>query len=201
MGSTAMNYDRKDRYYQKAKESGYKSRAAYKLIQLHEKFQIFKHGMRVVDLGCAPGSWLQVISEKIGPTGKVVGLDIEEVPPFGSKNIHFIRGDILEKENQEKILDRLGGLADLVVSDMAPHLTGIKFKDHYHSFELADSALAFCHSLLRSGGNFVVKIFPGEELDGFKKKLQSVFDKLKVHIPDATRKTSSEIYLVGLGFR
>ncbi len=199
--SHEMTYERKDRYYKKAKEEGFKSRAAYKLLQINSKFHLLKPGMVVVDLGCAPGSWLQVLSQKIGPSGMVVGVDLEEISHFSQKNIYFIRGDIREEKTTQRILAHLGRKADLILSDIAPHLTGIKFKDQYASYELADQAFQLCHVLLRKEGALIVKIFPGDELEHLKNNLKPSFPEIKVHIPDATRKTSSEVYVVGRGFK
>lgn len=196
-----MPYERKDRYYKKAKEAGYRSRAAFKLIDLNRKFHLFKDGMVVIDLGCAPGSWVQVISQAVGPFGKVIGLDIEPLPPFPEKNVTFIQGDIREEGTRQLLLTELGRKVDLIVSDMAPHLSGIRFQDHYNSYELAEQAFKLCRMILREGGSFVVKIFPGEELEQFKLNLKSSFSQIKAHIPEATRKTSTEIYLMAKGFQ
>ena len=195
------SYLRKDRYYKKAKEEGYKSRAAFKLIQLNQKFKLFREGMQVVDLGCSPGSWIQVIAREIGPSGMVIGVDLEEfaLPPI--KNVTFIRGDIREERTIHRILSELGRKVDLVVSDISPHLSGIKFQDHYNSYELAEQALGVCRKVLREQGNFIVKIFPGEELEQFKHNLIAVFPQVSTFIPEATRQSSTEVYLVAKGFR
>lgn len=196
-----MSYQRKDRFYKKAKEAGFRSRAAFKLMEMDSKFHLFKAGMVIVDLGCWPGGWLQVISKAIGHFGKVVGLDTEPLPPFPEKNVSFIKGDIREERTRQLLLAELGRKVDLIVSDLAPHLSGIKFQDHYNSYELAEQAFKLCRMILRENGNFVVKIFPGEELEQFKQNLKGSFSRVQEFIPDATRKTSSEIYLIAKGFR
>lgn len=196
-----MVYNRKDRFYKKAKEQGLRSRAAYKLQEINKKFRILKPGMHVVDIGCAPGSWVQVISREIGQHGKVIGIDLEEIPPLSEKNVTFIQGDIRDEITIQRLLTALGRKVDLVVSDMAPHLSGIKFQDHYNSYELAQQAFKLCQMILREEGNFLVKIFPGEELETFRQHLKSSFAQVKDFIPDATRKTSTEIYLIAKGFK
>lgn len=193
-------YQRKDRYYQQAKERGYKSRAAFKLIELNSKFKLLQPGMHVVDLGCSPGSWLQVIAEQVGPSGMAIGIDLEELLLSPQKNITFIQGDIREARTRQLILAELGRKVDLVVSDMAPHLSGIKFQDHYNSYELAEQALKLCRLVLRQGGTFVVKIFPGEELELFKQNLKTSFPRITAYTAEATRKSSTEIYLIAKGF-
>jgi 23S rRNA (uridine2552-2'-O)-methyltransferase len=194
-------YQRKDRYFKKAKEDGLRSRAAFKLMEMNQRFKVFKKGSLVVDLGCSPGSWVQVAAKEVGPFGHVIGIDLEALPPFAEKNVTFILGDIREERTRQLLLADLGRKVDIVLSDMAPHLSGIKFQDHYNSYELAEQALQLCKVVLREGGDFVVKIFPGEELDLFKGNLKNAFAQIKTFIPDATRKTSTEIYLVAKGYK
>ncbi|HEX5038217.1 MAG TPA: RlmE family RNA methyltransferase [bacterium] len=194
-------YQRKDRYFKKAKEEGLRSRAAFKLMEMNQRFKIFKKGSLVVDLGCSPGSWVQVAAKEVGPFGHVIGIDLEALPPFPEKNVSFILGDIREERTRQLLLADLGRKVDIVLSDMAPHLSGIKFQDHYNSYELAEQALQLCKVVLREGGDFVVKIFPGEELDLFKGNLKNAFSQIKTFIPDATRKTSTEIYLIAKGYK
>ena len=196
-----MHYQRKDRYYKKAKQEGFRSRAAYKLVELDQKFKLFRPGMTVVDLGCSPGSWMQVIARAVGAVGRVIGLDTEVIPPLKEKNADFIRGDIREERTKQQLLAMLGSKVDMIVSDMAPNLSGIKFQDHYNSYELAEQAFKICRMVLKENGSFLVKIFPGEELEQFKHNLQSAFLKIQTIIPGATRKTSTEVYIFAKGFR
>lgn len=193
-------YNRKDKYFKKAKENGYRSRAAFKLLDIEKAFHLLKPGLLVVDLGCAPGAWMQVIVKGVGPFGKVIGVDLESITHFPEKHVKFIRGDIREENTKQLLLTELGRKVDLIVSDMSPHLSGIKFQDHYNSYELAEQAFQICHFLLKENGNFVVKIFPGEELELFKQNLKSAFQQVKTFIPTATRDTSNEIYMIAKGF-
>lgn len=194
-------YQRKDHYFKKAKDTGLRSRAAFKLMELNQRYRLLRQGQLVVDLGCWPGGWMQVISKEIGPFGRVIGLDIEPMEMQGMRNTCFIQGDIREERTRQLLLAELGRKVDLVLSDMAPNLSGIKFQDHYNSYELAEQAFQLCKLVLREGGDFAVKIFPGEELEPFKDNLKNAFTQLKTFIPDSTRKTSTEIYLVAKGFK
>ncbi len=193
-------YLRKDRYYKKAKESGFRSRAAYKLVELNQKFRLLKPGMAIIDLGCSPGSWLQVISQEVGPTGTIIGVDLEPVTA-PAKNVSLIQGDIREERTKQMILASLGRKVDLVVSDMSPNLSGIKFQDQYESYELAGHALGICKLCLRENGGLVVKVFPGEETEPLKRELETQFEQVKMFIPDSTRKSSTEVYIVSRGYK
>lgn len=210
------SYVRKDRFYEKAKREGYPSRAAYKLIEMDRRFGILKPHKKIVDLGCAPGGWLKVAEEKIasgnpprpplklrgGEGGlKIVGIDILPLQYQPSDIVAFLQGDFLVPENRQKIVDLLGGKADWVLSDLSPNITGIRFKDTQASTELCEAALEFAETNLAKGGGLVVKIFPGVELADFKKRLKGNFEHVATFIPEATRKTSTEIYLVATGFR
>lgn len=202
-GTVSMSpvYERKDHYYKKAKEQGLASRAVFKLEELDQKFKLLKNGDKVLDMGCAPGGWLQYIAKKIGPSGKGVGIDLLEVKaPFPSQ-IKIFKGDATQEEIQKLCIESLGGEADLIVSDMSPNLSGIKFKDNYESYLLCLNVLKVAQKILKKGGGMVVKIFPGDELGEFKKKLQENFQDIKTYIPKATRKGSSEIYLISLHFK
>lgn len=196
-----MSYERKDRFYKKAKKEGFRSRSAFKLLEIDSKFHIFRPGMLAVDLGCAPGGWIQVIARAIGPLGQVIGVDLETTSPIPERNASFITGDIRESRTSQRLLAELGRKVDLVVSDMSPHLSGIKFQDHYNSYELAEQALRVCKMILKEKGSFLVKIFPGEEFEKFKQNLKPSFHQIKTFIPDATRKTSTEVYVLAQGFR
>lgn len=196
-----MAYDRKDHYYKKAKKEGKASRAVYKLLQLNERFHLIKKGDKVVDLGSAPGGWLEEISQIVGPKGRVIGIDILPLKISVPKNALFILGSIEDESNLAEIGRQLQGQTSAVVSDMAPNLSGIAFRDAYLSFELASIALEICKRFLKPGGSFVVKIFPGDELEGYRSELKKYFEKLSTVIPPATRKTSSELYLIAQKFR
>jgi 23S rRNA (uridine2552-2'-O)-methyltransferase len=190
-------FQRKDRFYKKAKKEGYVARSAYKIIELHERYKIFRPKNRVVDLGCAPGGWFQVGQEKLNE-GKMIGIDLLPLKISVQKRNAFIQGDFTDEKNQEEIKEFIGNEVDWVISDMSPDISGIKFKDEYLSFELCNTALNFAMQVLKPGGGFLCKIFPSSELDILKKDLKSKFEKIKIDIPEATRKSSSEIYLIGL---
>ena len=192
---------RKDHYYKKAKQEGYRSRAAYKLLEIQKRFEIFRKGARVVDLGCAPGGWLQIIEAEVGPNGRVVGVDLQKTRPLGSGNVELIQGDITAPEVQRGIRQALGGEAHVVTSDLSPNLTGIHFQDHMRSCELVRTGLAVARELLRPGGIFLAKVFQGEDLDAVVRGLEDEFGELRRVAPTASRKASSEIYLLARGFR
>ena len=196
-----MAYKRKDYYYKKAKKEGKPSRAAYKIEQIQKRFNLIKRGDVVIDLGCSPGGWLKEISKMIGPKGTVVGIDVDALRVEIPKNGAFILGDIMSPDAINQLCLRLTREADVIVSDMAPNLSGISFSDAYRSYELASRALEICRGILKEDGNFIVKVFPGRELDIFKKSLKQTFKKIETVIPAATRKTSSELYLVGIGHK
>ncbi|MBU4484834.1 RlmE family RNA methyltransferase [bacterium] len=194
------SYNRKDHYYKKAKEEGLASRASYKLEQLQIKYKLVKPGNKIVDLGCAPGGWLQMFSKYTGPKGQVVGIDLLEVKIQPKPNITIFKGDITDPIELKKIEETLQGKADVVVSDMSPNLSGIRFKDVFASYELCLTALDSAHKLLKPGGNFLAKIFEGNEVKDFKTELQKYFEKVAIYVPKATRKESSENYIVGLNY-
>ncbi len=194
-------YDRKDHYYKKAKEQGLASRAVFKLEELDQKFKLLKQGDKVLDLGCAPGGWLQYASKKIGAGGRAVGIDLLPIQAQFSQNVMILQGDATQEEMQKICIENLKGEADLIVSDMSPNLSGIKFKDNYESYLLALSVLKVCQKILKKGGSMALKIFPGDELPDFRKKLQENFEEIKTYIPKATRKGSSEVYLISQKFK
>jgi 23S rRNA (uridine2552-2'-O)-methyltransferase len=189
-----MNYKLRDTYYKKAKQEGYRSRAAYKLLELQERFRIFKPGELVVDLGAAPGGWLQVAAKLVGPAGKVLGVDLQPIEALNQKNIIIIQGDITAPETEQRIMEYLGRPADSVISDVAPKLTGIRDADEARSLELNRTALAVAKRLLRAGGSFLIKSFVSEELRKFSTELENRFRSVQRTRPDASRKGSSEIY-------
>lgn len=193
-------FNRKDTFYRRAKAEGHASRAFYKLGQIQERYKIIKMGDYVVDLGCAPGGWLEVASKIVGKSGKVVGVDILPIRINSRPNTSFIQADVNESVLVDFILDAASGI-DVVLSDMAPSTSGIKFKDSYLSYELAYRALDIARKVLKAGGNFVVKIFPGEEFAGLKREISTHFEKVTQYKPAATRKSSIEIYLIGLGYK
>ncbi len=185
-----------DTYYRRAKEEGYRSRAAYKLKQLKNRFHFFKKAERVLDLGAAPGGWLQVASEEVGEDGLVIGVDIEEIEPLGLGNVVTITGDVTDEETEERIGEALGGKADVILSDMAPKVTGVWEMDHYRQIHLSRVALAIADRLLREEGWAVLKVFQGSEFNRFVGQVRDMFRTVKIVKPRASRKESAEVYIV-----
>ncbi len=188
---------KREHYYRQAKEAGYRSRAAFKLIQINDRHRVISPRNTVIDLGAAPGGWSQVAIEIVGLEGMVVGVDIQSIEPV--EGVTFLRGDVTKSETVEKILS-IVTKADVVISDMSPNITGNYSMDHARSIDLAGKALEIAKSLLKEGGNFVVKVFQGDLFDGYLNDVKAVFRQVKMHSPKASRKSSSEIYVIGKGF-
>ena len=178
-----------------AKKEGYPARSVYKLKEIDEKYKIIKKGNRVLDLGSAPGSWLLYISQKVGDKGKVVGVDVEETKIPQKANIFFIKKDILDLKK-----DDFRDKVEVVVSDLSPKTSGVKFLDAGKSLELAEKSFEIAKSVLLPGGNFVCKIFENESSDEFFKKVKNCFDFAKRFKPKAVIKKSKEFYIIGRGF-
>ena len=189
----------KDPFVIQAQKDGYRSRAAYKLIEIDKKYKIIKSGITAVDLGAAPGGWSQVLSKKIGLKGKVVGIDLLEVPPI--KGIDFIQGDFMQEEILNEMVDKLENKpVDLVISDMAPNISGIKMVDQQRAINLNELALDFASKHLKQNGCFLVKSFVGKDFEEFVKNLRSCFKKVYKIKPDSSRSRSAEIFLLGYEF-
>jgi 23S rRNA (uridine2552-2'-O)-methyltransferase len=186
----------KDEYYNRAKQEGYRSRAAYKLKQLDAEAGLISEGDTVVDLGAAPGGWLQVATELAGEGGTVVGVDLQRIEPIDG--VETIRGDMTEAETQERITDRIGE-ADVVVSDMAPNMTGEYSLDHARSVYLARTAFETALELLAPGGDFVAKVFEGPDTDDLRADIDDEFEYVRTIHPEASRDASSELYMVAKG--
>jgi 23S rRNA (uridine2552-2'-O)-methyltransferase len=185
-----------DVYVKKAQADGYRSRAAYKLLEIQEKDRLLKPGMTVVDLGAAPGGWVQVAAGIVGDKGKVVAVDLLPMDPF--EDVTFIQGDFREDDVYEQLLQVLGGKkVDLVISDMAPNISGVKGVDMPRAFYLSELVLAFSQEVLKPGGDMLVKVFQGEGIDQYRADMQKNFAKLLTRKPDSSRKESREIYLLG----
>lgn len=191
-------HERKDEhYYNKAKEEGYRSRASYKLKQIQNKFGIFDNANYVLDLGAAPGGWLQVASEHVDAfEGRVLGVDLNPIKPLYAENVATIVGDVRDLEVQEEILNAFDGKADVILSDMAPDVIGEWDVDQYRQIHLARIALRLCDKLLKSNGWFVVKIFQGGEHIKYIKEVKDMFEEVKNFKPSASRKQSAERYIV-----
>ncbi len=191
-----------DPYVAAARTEGYRSRAAFKIIQLHEKLDLFKSGQKVVDLGAAPGGWMQLAVEYIQPEktgGKVVGIDYLEMEDMPETT--FICMDFMDDEAPDKLKDAIGGFADIVMSDMAPPTVGHKRTDHLRIMSLAEAAYAFAKEILLPGGTFLSKVFMGGADKEFLDMLKRDFIKVKHIKPHASRSDSSEMYVVATGFR
>jgi len=187
-----VTYERKDTFYKKAKQEGYRSRSAYKLIELNKEFRFLKPGDRIVDLGSWPGGWVQVAASVVGKTGRVVGIDLAALDPVPLAQVTLLQGDATDPVQQEKILTALGGPADVVLSDMAPKLSGIRERDDTRAMGLCRAALACTRTLLRPGGGLVLKVFMGAEYQAFLAELRTAFTAVKITRPEATRKGSAE---------
>ena len=189
-----------DPYVRRAKQEGYRSRAAYKLIEMLEKDKLVRPGMTVVDLGAAPGGWSQVLAPLVGSTGRVIALDVLEMEPV--EGVAFIRGDFSETETLERLEKELAGRRiDLVISDMAPNISGVGLADQARSIGLAELAFDFACNRLKPGGSFLVKLFQGSGIDEFRKQLAGAFSTAVVRKPKASRGRSSELHLLARGRR
>jgi len=187
-----------DSFVKKAQADGFRSRAAYKLLEINEKDKLFRPGMCVVDLGAAPGGWTQVACDLVGDKGRVIALDILPMDNFA--NAEVIQGDFREDEIYQKMLDLLGGQhVDLVISDMAPNISGVRAVDQPKAMYLIELALDFASQTLKPGGNFVTKAFEGEGITEFRNSVKQSFNKMLVRKPDASRSESRELFIVGKG--
>jgi 23S rRNA (uridine2552-2'-O)-methyltransferase len=186
-----------DEFVKRAQSDGWRSRASFKLIEIIQKYSIVSKGSVVVDLGAAPGGWSQVITRELGGDGVVVALDLLEMAPL--PGVTFIQGDFQDSDIEEQLTGALGGrLADLVISDMAPNISGVKVLDQSRWLNLAELALDFAVSHMKVGGHLVVKCFEGVGSDEFKSQVQQYFNRTHRFKPKASRDRSSEFFLVGL---
>ena len=195
-----MGYNPQDSYYKKAKQEGYRSRAAYKLLELQQRFRLMRPGVVVVDLGAAPGGWLQVAAKFVGQSGKVIGIDLQPIETLREANIIFFQGDITSPEISKKISELVDGKVHCVLSDLAPRLSGIRDADAARCLELNRTALTVATALLRPGGSFLVKGFVNQELHTFTLELKQHFHSVQRTRPEATRQGSSEFYFFAKDF-
>jgi 23S rRNA (uridine2552-2'-O)-methyltransferase len=189
---------RRDYYRNLAKNAGYRSRSAYKLLQLNRSYGIFRPQHAVVDMGSAPGGWLQVAKQQVGVDGMVVGIDIAQVQPI--EGVTILRGSIVDTEIISTVLKIVGNRADIVLSDLSPNVSGIWDLDHSRQISLTRSALVVALKILRRGGTSVFKVFEGESLNGLKQELKDHFQRVYINKPKASRQRSSEQYIVCFGF-
>ncbi|KAI8150150.1 23S rRNA methyltransferase J [Fennellomyces sp. T-0311] len=190
----------RDPYVKAAKSNQYRARSAFKLLQLDQKYKLLRKGNVVIDCGAAPGGWTQVAANKVKSDGLVIGIDLLAMDPI--PNTHLVQGDFMRPALQKKILELIGDRkANLVCSDMAPSFSGNHMADHARSIELCESVLAFAQGVLAPNGSFVAKVLMGGDEVGFRQKLRQHFTKVKQEKPDASRKQSTEVFLVATGFK
>jgi 23S rRNA (uridine2552-2'-O)-methyltransferase len=189
-----------DFFVKQAMKEGYRSRAAYKLVEIAERDHLFRSGMTIVDLGAAPGGWSQAAALKLGEKARIIALDLDEMEPL--PGVTFIQGDFTNAEVLARLKNALGNSpVDLVISDMSPNISGIAVSDQARSMYLAELALEFCRERLNSGGAFLVKVFQGAGFQEFLRSMRGDFNKVVTRKPEASRDRSSELYLLGTGKR
>lgn len=194
-------YERKDALYRRAKEEGYRSRAAYKLAELQRRARLIRKSDAVIDLGAWPGGWLQVAADLVGPHGRVLGIDVVALDPLPDERVLLLQGDAADPALPGRALSLLGRRADVVLSDMAPKLTGIAPRDAARGAEILDAARAFATATLRPGGTFVAKTFGGHEGETARAALRTTFGRVRFVGLETTRKGSSELYLIATDYR
>lgn len=196
-----MPYRPQDGFFRKARREGYRSRAAYKLQEIDRRFDVIREGHVVVDLGAAPGGWLQVAAQRVGARGKVLGFDLQSIQPLSAKNVAVFELDVLAADAAARIRGVAGGAVDCVLSDMAPRLSGIRDADHRRALDLARGALDVARAILKPGGALLFKTFAGVEMEGLLKAASGCFRNVQRVRATATRKGSSELYVVARGFK
>ena len=196
-----MTYRRKDTYYRRAKAAGYRARSAYKLIELDRRFGLLRRGDFVVELGAWPGGWLQVARERAGPEGMVIGVDLASIEPLGTDGISVLAGDVRDPAVIAAILTAMGRPADVVLSDLAPKLTGIQATDEARREELVDALLSSLGTLLRPGGRLLTKLFMDPGYATQISRLRERFLTVRSTRPESTRRGSAEMYVIGEGHR
>jgi 23S rRNA (uridine2552-2'-O)-methyltransferase len=189
-----------DHYVRQARQAGYRSRAVFKLQEIQEKDHILRPGLTVVDLGAAPGGWAQLARERVGTNGRVIATDI--LPMDAIAGVEFVQGDFREQAVLNQLLELLGeSRADLVLSDMAPNISGMRSVDQPRAMYLAELALDLARQVLREGGDALIKVFQGEGFDAFYREMQQAFRKVVTRKPKASRPRSREVYLLGRDFK
>ncbi|MCP8900160.1 23S rRNA (uridine(2552)-2'-O)-methyltransferase RlmE [Gilvimarinus xylanilyticus] len=189
-----------DQYVKQSQRDGYRSRASYKLVEIDKKDRLFRPGMTVVDLGAAPGGWSQVAAERVGHKGRVFASDILEMDSIAG--VEFIQGDFTEDSVFEELMAAINGApVDLVISDMAPNMSGVGAVDQPRAMYLVELALDMARQILTPGGDFVAKVFQGEGFEPWLAEVRASFTKVVTRKPDASRARSREVYIVGRGFK
>ena len=192
---------KREHYYRKAKKEKFRSRASYKLLQAVKKHSFINPGYVVVDLGAAPGGWTQAARKLVGDSGFVLAVDLKLIKPVDAPNVCTIIGDVAEPQTIQNILEFLPRSADVVVSDVSPNVSGIWELDHARQIDLASQSLRIATSILRSGGNFFVKVFQGRTTNKFVDEVRQHFGFVKLVKPKASRSKSAELYVLGMNFR
>lgn len=194
-------YNRKDRFYELAKEEGYLSRAAYKLLEIQKKFRLVSSKSKVLDLGAAPGGWTQVLLELLGPEGILVAIDLVPLELEQDSRLTLIQGDLHDPDVRELTIKAAKGFVDSVLSDMSAKLTGINELDQAQSVACGEAAVSVARATLKAGGSLVIKLFKGQDTETFVKSLKPLFNVIKREQLESTRSTSNEFYLIATGFR
>jgi 23S rRNA (uridine2552-2'-O)-methyltransferase len=191
-------YRPRDHFFEKAKREGFRARSAFKIDEIARRFRLLRPGARVLDLGAAPGGFLQVIASEVGLGGFVLGVDLEPIQPLGMPQVQTLALDVLDEAAVPRLAAAVGGPLDAVFSDLAPKTTGIRTTDEARSIRLADRALEIARAHLRPTGTFVAKLFMGGDFEQYRARVAGDFEEVKIVRPDATRRASVEVYLVGL---
>jgi 23S rRNA (uridine2552-2'-O)-methyltransferase len=192
---------KREHYYRKAKKEKLRSRAAYKILQAVKKYKFIKDGCVVVDLGAAPGGWTQAALRLVGSSGFVLAVDLKQIEPLDAPNVRTIVGDVSEPQTIQNILELLPRSADVVIADVSPNVSGIWELDHARQIDLARQSLHIATLILRSGGNFFVKVFSGSTLNEFVAEVKRYFKFVKLVKPKASRAKSAELYVLGINLR
>jgi len=200
VSSRWLRQRKRDQFHRLAKQKGYRSRASFKLFQVTKRYRFIKRGDRVLDLGAAPGGWLQAARKVVGAEGYVLGVDKDPIEDLPYQNVTAFVTDITQSDVIERIQSVSGLAFDVVVSDLSPNISGVWEVDHARQMELARTALRIARVILRPAGNMLVKIFQGSELKEFQLEMKSSFSTLRIVKPPASRPESAELYFLGLGF-
>lgn len=192
---------KRDYYYRKAKEEKYRSRATYKLLQAVKKYHFLKKSDVVVDLGAAPGGWLQASRKIVGNEGFVLGVDLRNIRSLEENNVHTIVGDITNSETLNQIKSALPSSVDVVISDVSPNISGVWEVDHARQIDLARQSLLIALKFLKVNGNFFVKVFQGDMFEDFAEEVQRHFARVEIIKPKASRAKSAEIFILGMGLK
>jgi 23S rRNA (uridine2552-2'-O)-methyltransferase len=200
VSSRWLRQRKRDQFHRLAKQKGYRSRASFKLFQVTKRYRFIKRGDRVLDLGAAPGGWLQAARKVVGAEGYVLGVDKDPIEDLPYQNVTAFVTDVTQSDVIERIQSVSGLAFDVVVSDLSPNISGVWEVDHARQMELARTALRIARVILRPAGNMLVKIFQGSELKEFQLEMKSSFSTLRIVKPPASRPESAELYFLGLGF-